>query len=60
MACKGALNKFAEDVTLCLSLQRKIKVWNGNWIAVKVTGAIEMRTEKYKVHLVTNYSEFSR
>lgn len=44
MACKGALNKFAKDVTLALSLQRKIKVLHRNWIAVKVTGAIEMRT----------------
>lgn len=43
MSGKGALNKF-EDVTLALSLQRKIKVLQRNWIALKVTGAIEMRT----------------
>lgn len=44
MPCKGRLNKFAEDVTLALSLQRKIRVLHKYWIALKVTGAIEMRT----------------
>lgn len=43
MTGKSALNKFAEDVTLALSLQRKVKVLQRNQIAVKVTGAIEMR-----------------
>lgn len=42
-SCKGALNKFAEDVTLALSLKRKIRVLHKNWIALKVTEAIEMR-----------------
>lgn len=43
MPCKGALNNFAEDVTLALSLKRKIRVLHKNWIALKVPGAIEMR-----------------
>lgn len=44
MPCKDVLNKFAEDVTLALSLQREIIVLQKNWIALKVTGAIEMGT----------------
>lgn len=41
--CKGVLNKFAENVILALSLQRRIRVSHKNWIALKITGAIEMR-----------------
>lgn len=43
MPCKGELNKFAENVTLALSLQRRIRVLHKNWIVLKMTGAIEMR-----------------
>lgn len=42
MPCKGTLNKFAEDVTLALSLQRKIRELHKSWIALKVSGATEM------------------
>lgn len=44
MPCKGVLNKFVEDVTLVFSLQKKSRVLHKKWIALKVTGAIEMRT----------------